>query len=71
MGSALNKQILLGILTAKFDNCYPKAEVVGSNPIHRASGTHTAIPANGTMTFNHAIFRVLFLIVGVIWQKGQ
>ena len=31
----------------------------------------TAIPANGTMTFNHAIFRVLFSIVGVIRQNGQ
>ena len=53
MGRALNKQILLGILTATLKNCYPKAEVIGSNPIHRASGTHTAIPAHGAMTFNH------------------
>ena len=30
-----------------------------SNP--PGCGTHTAIPANGTMTFNHAIFRVLNL----------
>ena len=54
MGRALNKnKSCSGFKQQSSKNCYPKAEVIGSNPIHRASGIHTANPANGTMTFNH------------------
>jgi len=67
----LRKQILLGVLTAKFEKLLSKSRGYWFESNPPGCGTHTAIPANGTMTFNHAIFRVLFLIVGVIWQKGQ
>ena len=69
MGRALNKQILLGILTAKFKKLLSKSRGYWFESNPPGCGTHTAIPANGTMTFNHAFFRVLFSIVGVTRQK--